>query len=771
MSLFAQEVNLKINQSFEIESSYKSAGAFVQSNLCNFRIKVTGKDQENNWMLECALERIDAQLGNLGAVNSENVRVTDLNTSYPLLLLALLKNHFSMKISSKGKVVAVEGLEDVIRQAAAKWSLPKVREDEMVRNSKLFPSSILKGLFLEFPEKTLGYGSEWQSGDGLLNYKVTAINGALLDVAYQGKSDKEEESGLKGSLSLNTVTGMVELNQSLTKRLVNVAAGDKKDLIETWSRRLVNSPGKFFVDSAWINMAVKMSPWSTYFKRDATVDASIVKEFFKQYDSQFSSDFYYLNHKLNLIQQAGFGAKDNTYSKVLIETPNYVIAGTHHLHNKMTDVLNLNADSAYSVAKYLAKTSSFYNWTQHSYAQYFLNRKPDKASEENRRKAMQKRGFSTQEIDSLIRLSEGLEGNKYRLKTLLEKDKEDVIQQATKPLCLWVDALSADAKQLKKVSANLRKLDNNYFVNGNAGRYQLLVYQMLLKNGDVDEAAVLLNHAINRLEVLANDTLNAKMYDHRNLLAGAYFQKYQSLKVTDSVQSLSFYSKAAEYSPKGANEKAYTSFYDRVFLKSKESYRKDYIETLLKLGKEKEAMAVFSLHLKANPEDLEAMRKIHESSIPGGDFKRYFSDQFLASWMPTPEFKLTGIDSTVYSLEKFERKWVVLDFWGTWCGPCRKEMPVINKFAKLLEEDKKYGDVKFLSIACRDTEADVKSYLAANNFVIPAAMSDGKVEQNFAVDGYPSKYIIAPNGKMIEIQFGKDWEKILDSFVRYYSAN
>jgi hypothetical protein len=90
-------------------------------------------------------------------------------------------------------------------------------------------------------------------------------------------------------------------------------------------------------------------------------------------------------------------------------------------------------------------------------------------------------------------------------------------------------------------------------------------------------------------------------------------------------------------------------------------------------------------------------------------------------------------------------------------------MPVVNKFGEEVAAGK-YPNVSFLSIACYDTESKVKSYLAANNFALPAAISDGQIEKAYKIAGYPSKIIISPQGKMINVGFGKDWQAVIKSF-------
>ena len=94
-------------------------------------------------------------------------------------------------------------------------------------------------------------------------------------------------------------------------------------------------------------------------------------------------------------------------------------------------------------------------------------------------------------------------------------------------------------------------------------------------------------------------------------------------------------------------------------------------------------------------------------------------------------------------------------------------MPKLNAFHEALKADElRSQKINFLTIACHDTEEKVKDFLAKNNYNIPVLMSDGEVQQHFKVAGYPSKYIISPEGKLLSIPFGFDWQRILDHLAQ-----
>lgn len=116
-----------------------------------------------------------------------------------------------------------------------------------------------------------------------------------------------------------------------------------------------------------------------------------------------------------------------------------------------------------------------------------------------------------------------------------------------------------------------------------------------------------------------------------------------------------------------------------------------------------------------------------------------------------PNFTLKNLEGKDVSLSDFKGKWVILDFWGTWCPWC------IKGFPELKEAYQKYaGELEIIGIDCRDTEdewrAGVKKYeLPWVNVYNPASSS---VLADYAVQGFPTKAIIGPDGKIKNITVG-----------------
>lgn len=132
------------------------------------------------------------------------------------------------------------------------------------------------------------------------------------------------------------------------------------------------------------------------------------------------------------------------------------------------------------------------------------------------------------------------------------------------------------------------------------------------------------------------------------------------------------------------------------------------------------------------------------------------SESKVAQGRTAPDFALPSIDGSTKRLSDFRGKWVVLDFWGSWCGWC------IKGFAEMKKSYEKHvGRFEIIGIACRDK--DDKWRTAVNDNKLPWVQlfngsSDPKqdVSVTYAVKGYPTKIIIDPQGVIRATVIGED---------------
>ena len=118
---------------------------------------------------------------------------------------------------------------------------------------------------------------------------------------------------------------------------------------------------------------------------------------------------------------------------------------------------------------------------------------------------------------------------------------------------------------------------------------------------------------------------------------------------------------------------------------------------------------------------------------------------------PAPDFTLESLGGKSISLASLKGKVVILDFWATWCGPCRKGLPVLMDIAK-----KRAGDgVVLWSVDMRETPEKVKTFLEKSNWDLPVLMDlDGAIGTKYGVSGIPHTVIIGPDGNIVTVEIG-----------------
>ena len=746
-SAHSQQLNIPKNKSFEITANDIDATISNRNNSVTYAFHSLGKNAEGNNVLECRMVKtviIDTRTKQT-LINTDSVRNVNFNSTEELFPLALLNKPFTITVSPKGKVISVEGFQTSLKEALDKWNLnPDIRK-MLLDNADNNNISQLESLFYQFPHKPMKSLSAWQDKDSGVKFKIIGNKGNIVTLTTSDRTSNAR-------FDIDASTGLIQKSYAKTTfTKMKDGLGVERDVTGEFitTKAISNKATKVNSDTAWINMAVRLGNWSgEALRTGGEYDSVKVKKAFNEFEGRFKNDPYFVVNKLNLTQQMARNNSYAAYDNMLMEVPNQYLKGQDsHLFNKLGTALDKQgASAAYDVSKYVYDKESFTDWVQQSFSQGFLFTEDFPQRKEIERKA-------------------------HELLNLFVADKNPVYQSKTKPLYLWVNAKDNKNNEtvLIKTAAEFIKMNDEQMQEGNGRRYALLMYNLLIEANRNAEADSLLAKTIIRLEKYTADSLNKSRYASQNLLAHAYYLKYQSVVKKDSIGGMQYLALAAQYSPKDNKEKAYTSFYDRAFLKSKESYRDEFIDKLLNGGDEKQALKIFAIQINANPESLNEMQNLYKKRFPKGDFKAFFTEQVIGTWRMAPGFKVKNINGKEHSLADFKDKWLVLDFWGTWCGPCKEELPDVNKFYAELSEGK-YGNSNFLSIACYDTEEKVKTFISYNKYTIPVAMSDNKVESNYKIMGYPSKIIISPDGHMLNVAFGGDWKGFLKNLNEIYAS-
>ena len=115
---------------------------------------------------------------------------------------------------------------------------------------------------------------------------------------------------------------------------------------------------------------------------------------------------------------------------------------------------------------------------------------------------------------------------------------------------------------------------------------------------------------------------------------------------------------------------------------------------------------------------------------------------------PAPDFSLVLEDGRFLRLSDLGGKRVVINFWATWCGPCRMEMPELVKAAQ-------DTDVVILAVDVQEARPPVEQFAAEFKMELPVVMdTEGKLRQLYRVPGLPTTYFVGTDGAIASLVVG-----------------
>jgi thiol-disulfide isomerase/thioredoxin len=138
---------------------------------------------------------------------------------------------------------------------------------------------------------------------------------------------------------------------------------------------------------------------------------------------------------------------------------------------------------------------------------------------------------------------------------------------------------------------------------------------------------------------------------------------------------------------------------------------------------------------------------------------------------PLPEFRVRTLEGEEVSSLSLRGRWVVVNFWATWCPPCVREIPDFIA----LQSEFGSGQVQFLGLSVDDEEDVVRQFAARVSLNYPVAVVDEELVGFFGgVDGLPTTFVVDPDGQMVNRHTGlitrEELRRELQARMRLYEA-
>ncbi|MBE9567998.1 MAG: TlpA family protein disulfide reductase [Proteobacteria bacterium] len=121
------------------------------------------------------------------------------------------------------------------------------------------------------------------------------------------------------------------------------------------------------------------------------------------------------------------------------------------------------------------------------------------------------------------------------------------------------------------------------------------------------------------------------------------------------------------------------------------------------------------------------------------------------------DFTLKDIDGDAFEFKNTRGHWVFLHFWASWCGPCKEEMPMIQKMADQLQSKK----FQVVMINTAEDEDTVFEFLSTIDVELNSLLdADGLVTEEWKPRGLPTTFLIDPSGKVkYQAIGGREWHQ------------
>lgn len=130
------------------------------------------------------------------------------------------------------------------------------------------------------------------------------------------------------------------------------------------------------------------------------------------------------------------------------------------------------------------------------------------------------------------------------------------------------------------------------------------------------------------------------------------------------------------------------------------------------------------------------------------------------------DFQITTLDGQELRLSDLRGSIVMVDFWSSWCPPCRAEASVL---AEAYERWSEIG-VEFVGISIWDNEEDVIDFIKSHNITYPNGIdNDGSIAVEFGVRGIPEKFFVNPQGEIVRKVNGPNTSQSLDAVLTQMS--
>ena len=135
-----------------------------------------------------------------------------------------------------------------------------------------------------------------------------------------------------------------------------------------------------------------------------------------------------------------------------------------------------------------------------------------------------------------------------------------------------------------------------------------------------------------------------------------------------------------------------------------------------------------------------------ENTAAGSEQQNNTDNNMASAPASVPSFSVKDINGNIVNLQSLKGKKLFVNLWASWCPPCKREMPSIEKLSKSVDNDK----VKFVLISFDDQFENAKRFVSSKGYKLPIYYPAENPPALFNVQGIPATFIFNENGELIK---------------------
>lgn len=127
-----------------------------------------------------------------------------------------------------------------------------------------------------------------------------------------------------------------------------------------------------------------------------------------------------------------------------------------------------------------------------------------------------------------------------------------------------------------------------------------------------------------------------------------------------------------------------------------------------------------------------------------------------------PDFALVDMNGEKHQLSDYKGKGVFLNFWGTWCKPCEREFPLMDKHYQVYKDQ----GLEILAVNIGESDFAVQKFIDRKGLTFPVLIDDKKsVMETYKINPLPTTLLINPNGKIEKVITGEMSEEMIKDYM------